>query len=146
MVMKEEKMMGWNQTCFKELDQKGMFENSGHRTRFKELLDCYGNYPFFSRGLCKCMYLSAWDEEHFVILLEVLMEMALGKEQDDRDMKEQGDALVKEHTDAENQVYRLSCAFLENESYVPDNSQELPEEIRYIIRRAMEAAEIIDSI
>lgn len=43
--------MKWKDKCFDALDEAGMFENSGHRTRFKELTDCYCNYPFFTRGL-----------------------------------------------------------------------------------------------
>ena len=35
---------------FSILDTGNMFEDSGHRTRFKELLDCYGDFPFFSKG------------------------------------------------------------------------------------------------
>ena len=71
--------MKWKDKCFDALDEAGMFENSGHRTRFKELTDCYCNYPFFTRGLCKCMYLSAWDEEHFCILLGTLADMTAGR-------------------------------------------------------------------
>ena len=72
------------------LDQSGLFEDSGHRTRFKELMDCYGHYPFFTKGLCKCMYLSAWDEEHFATILEVLSDLAIGKERDTEEMRIQG--------------------------------------------------------
>lgn len=45
--------MNFKERCILLLDEEHMFENSGHRTRFKELLDCYGDYPFFSRGLNK---------------------------------------------------------------------------------------------
>ena len=47
--------MSFATDCFAALDREKVFENSGHRTRFKELLDCYGGYPFFSKGLCKCI-------------------------------------------------------------------------------------------
>lgn len=138
--------MGWNEKCLRVLDEKGLFENFSHRTRFKELLDCYGSYPFFTKGLCKCMYLSAWDEEHFVIMLEILTDMALGREHSTRDMEERGDTLLAEQTDAEYYVYLLSSAFLGNKPYCPEYKEELPEEIAYIIRRAQEAAGIIDSV
>ena len=45
---------------FSILDQGNMFQDSGHRTRFKELLDCYADFPFFTKGLCKCMYLAEY--------------------------------------------------------------------------------------
>ena len=86
--------MSWSDKCIAALAEKKLFENSGHRTRFKELLDCYADYPFFNRGLCKCMYLSAWDEEHFCIMLETLMSMSLGQERNTDDMRIQGDVLA----------------------------------------------------
>ena len=80
---------------FSILDTGNMFEDSGHRTRFKELLDCYGDFPFFSKGLCKCMYLSAWDEEHFCIMLEILTDLSLGRETSTREMRVKGEALAQ---------------------------------------------------
>ena len=73
-------IMKWKNDYLTALDEAGLFENTGHRTRFKELMDCYAGFPFFSKGLCKCIYLSAWDDEHFAIMLETLNEMTLGQE------------------------------------------------------------------
>ena len=72
--------MNWKEQWIAALDKEHLFENSSHRTRFKELLDCFADYPFFTKGLCKCMYLSAWDEEHFCIMLSMLTEMSLEHE------------------------------------------------------------------
>lgn len=52
--------MNQKDACLFALDKAKLFESSGHRTRFKELMDCYSQFPFFTKGLCKCMYLSAW--------------------------------------------------------------------------------------
>ncbi len=136
--------MGWKEKCYQELTREGLFENAGHRARFRELIDCYSHYPFFNKGLCKCMYLSAWDEEHFVILLETLMGMAAGREKNTRDMEERGDELLKAHTDAEHYVYLLSCAFLENKPYTMPEEGKIPAETAHIIRQALRAAEVIE--
>ena len=106
--------MSWSDTCIAALAEKKLFENSSHRTRFKELLDCYSDYPFFNRGLCKCMYLSAWDEEHFCVMLETLMSMSLGKEQDTGDMRIQGDVLAGNEPTSDYYMYQLSNAFLDD--------------------------------
>ena len=90
------------------------------------------------------MYLSAWDEEHFVILLETLMGMAAGREKNTRDMEERGDELLKAHTDAEHYVYLLSCAFLENKPYTMPEEGKIPAETAHIIRQALRAAEVIE--
>lgn len=140
--------MEWKEICISELEAGKLFEDSGHRTRFQELLECYSEYPFFSRGLCKCMYLSAWDEEHFTIMLETLNIMALGRENDTDDMKLQGDVMAEEmadeHAYGDAYVFRLSGMFLEGKKGKPDGEERLSPEYQYIVRRALEAAEIID--
>lgn len=138
--------MSWQDKCFFALSAEKLFENSGHRTRFKELLDCYGDYPFFTKGLCKCMYLSSWDEEHFHIMLETLMEMSLGKDRNTGDMRIKGDILAEEQTDGEYYVYQLSNSFLDNSDFQLDRNAHIQPEILYIICRAKRAAEIIDSV
>ena len=138
--------MSWKEKCFSALDAEKMFENSGHRTRFKELVDCYCGYPFFTKGLCKCVYLSSWDEPHFCIMVETLTELSLGRETDTREMSIKGDALAEEQTDGEYYVYQLSLAFLNNTPFRLSANPDIAPEIRYIIRRALRAAEIIDSL
>ena len=131
---------------FSILDQGNMFQDSGHRTRFKELLDCYADFPFFTKGLCKCMYLSAWDDEHFCILLEILTDMSLGRETNTREMRVKGEALAEEQHNADYYVYQLSNAFLDNASYHLPEGAEIPPEIRHIISCALQAAELIDQV
>lgn len=138
--------MNWKEICFAALDREKMFEDSGHRTRFKELFDCYRDYPFFTKGLCKCIYLSAWDEKHFCIMLETLTELALGKERDTREMSAKGDSLTEEQTDNEYYIYLLSGALLNNTPYCAELPADLDDGTRYIIRRALRVSDIIDDL
>ena len=138
--------MNWKDRCFLSLDDEKLFESSGHRTRFFELLDCYGDYPFFTKGLCKCMYLSAWDEEHFAIMVEMLTSMSLGSETDTGDMRIQGDTLAEVQPDAEYYVYQLSNAFLDGRSFVLPADARIEPEQRHIIQQALKAADIIEQI
>ncbi len=138
--------MNWKDRCFLSLDEEKLFEDSGHRTRFFELLDCYSGYPFFTRGLCKCMYLSAWDEEHFAIMLETLTAMSLGRETDTADMRIQGDTLAESRPDAEYYVCQLSNAFLDNKDFILPPGAGIEPAQRHIITQALKAAQIIDSI
>lgn len=128
------------------LDQSGLFEDSGHRTRFKELMDCYSHYPFFTKGLCKCMYLSAWDEEHFAVILEVLSDLAIGRERDTEEMRLQGEALAEEHMGGEYYVYQLSNAFLDGKKFSLADDVELLPEFQYIISQALKAEKVIDQV
>lgn len=141
--------MNWKDIYFHALDSEKMFENSGHKTRFKELMDCYAGYPFFTKGLCKCIYLSAWDEDHFNIMLETLTDMTLGRERDTDEMLIKGDALAEEQQTQdinESYVYRLSIAFLEEKPFQPDQTVRLSPEYQYLVERALRAAEVIDQV
>lgn len=138
--------MSWSDKCIMALAEKKLFENSGHRTRFKELLDCYADYPFFTRGLCKCMYMSAWDEEHFCIMLETLMSMSLGRETDTGDMRIQGDILAGDEPSSDYYMYQLSNSFLDGSPFHLDPDARIDPEKRYTIRQSLRAAEVIDSV
>lgn len=138
--------MDWKDKCFAALTERNMFEDSWHKTRFKELLDCYIQSPFFSKGLCKCMYLSAWDEEHFCVMLEILMAMSLGKDEDTKEMRINGEILAEEQTGGEYYIYQLSNAFLDDAPFHLDESAVIPPEYMYIIRRALQASNIIDQL
>ncbi len=137
--------MGWKDQCVAALDEEKVFENSEHRTRFLELMDCYGGYPFFTKGLCKCMYLSAWDEEHFAILLETLMRMSLGREQNTEDMEANGEALAREEDGDEQKMYLLSCEFLEGKPCSIDLDT-VSANTAYVMKQALKAAEIIEKL
>ena len=138
--------MNWKDRVFLRLDEEKLFEDSGHRTRFWELLDCYADYPFFTKGLCKCTYLSAWDEEHFAIMLETLTSMCLGQETNTEDMRIQGDSVAEVQPDAEYYVYQLSNAFLDERPFILPEEASIEPMQRHIIEQALKAARVIDKI
>lgn len=138
----------WKDNIYRELREQHLFQNSSHQTRFKELLDCYYNTSFFTPGLCKCMYMSCWDEEHFIIMLDMLNQLKLKDNMDLNDMNENGMLMAEEEVDHPYDYYvmRLSCAFLMDQ---PFDITRLPSDLdpkgRYIIEQSLKAAVIIDS-
>lgn len=138
--------MSWNENCLTSLTKAGLFEDSGHRMRFNELIDCFSDKPFFTKGLCKCMYLSAWDEEHFAILLEMLSFMSISRDKDTSEMSIVGDSLAEEQANDETYIYRLSISYLENTDFQLDEKIQLSERTAYVISRAQQAAAIIDQV
>ena len=136
--------MSWKSTCTLALQKAGLFQDSHHLSRFKELVDCYRYYPFFTKGLCKCMYLSAWDEEHFCIMLETLAELTLGRERNTSEMKSKGACLAEASDCREYGVYQLSLSFLEGTPFCPDPVSD--PKSQYIIDRGLEASRVIDSL
>lgn len=49
--------MNQKDACLFALDKAKLFESSDHRTRFKELMDCYSQFPFFYKRSVQ-MYVS----------------------------------------------------------------------------------------
>ena len=115
--------MRWSDKCMLELTHHNLFENDEHRSRFRDLLECYSEAPFFTKGLCKCMYLSAWDNEHFAVMLDILNAMTINRQNNLDDMKDQGEVLeaAAENGELEDassaEIWKLSNAFLNNKPY-----------------------------
>lgn len=138
--------MNWNDKCMLELTHHNLFEDNAHRVRFRDLLGCYYKAPFFTRGLCKCMYLSCWDEEHFAVMLEILNEMTLEGDKNLDMMKDQGEVLAEQTEGFESLLFRLSNAFINNSYFeVPDLGVMDPEGA-HILRQALKAAEYIEEL
>lgn len=137
--------MNINYRCLRELEIKGLFETPEHRSRFSELLNCYCNYPFFNKGLCKCMYLSSWDMEHFIVMLDILNDMTIGKNHNLQLMEDNGKVLENMSDGYDRYIFQLAGAFLTSQDfqmpYVP-----IAKEGQHIIQRALEAAEVIETV
>lgn len=138
--------MNWYEKCLLDLSHHKLFENTEHRQRFRDLLTCYYTAPFFTKGLCKCMYLSSWDEEHFIVMLEVLNQMTLEGDKNLNFMKGQGEVLEQQMEGYDAEIFKLSNAFLNNKYYECPDFGDLDPEGVYIIRQALKAADLIDEL
>ena len=138
--------MTWSEKCILELAHHNLFESTQHRDRFRELLDCYFDAPFFTKGLCKCMYLSAMDEEHFLDMLTMLNQLTINGKADLSPMKENGVDVAETSEGSDADIYRLSVAFLTNTYYqTPDFTMIDPEEA-HIIRQGLLASSFIEEM
>ena len=137
--------MNINYRCLRELEIKGLFETPEHRSRFSELLNCYCNYPFFNKGLCKCMYLSSWDMEHFIVMLDILNDMTIGKNQNLQLMEDNGKVLENMSDGYDRYIFQLAGAFLTSQDFQMPHVP-IAKEGQHIIQRALEAAEVIETV
>ena len=145
--------MKWSEKCMMEMTQRNLFEDSDHQTRFRDLLDCYCDAPFFSKGLCKCMYLSAWDQIHFAQMLDILNEMVIERDSGLRMMNDNGIALEREAEGegdaAAAAIIEASFDFLNDIPYDPSRLDMLEKQVpeaAYIIQRALLAGQCIDAL
>lgn len=137
--------MNINYRCLRELEVNDLFESPDHRSRFSELLNCYCNYPFFNKGLCKCMYLSSWDMEHFTVMLDILNDMTIGRNQNLQLMEDNGKVLADTSEGYDRYIFQLAGAFLTDDDFsIPDTG--ISSEGLHIIQQALKAAEVIDAI
>ena len=145
--------MKWSEKCIMELTHRNLFENDGHRARFRDLLDCYCDAPFFTKGLCKCMYLSAWDQTHFTQILDVLNEMVLERDNALNLMRDNGMVLEQtarsEGDSTTAGILEVSKAFLNETPYDRTHLSDLEvndPETAYIIKRGLLASQCIDDL
>lgn len=138
--------MRWNEKCLMELTHRNMFEDTDHRVRFRDLVNCYYQAPFFTKGLCKCMYLSSWDEVHFAMILDILNEITLEGAKNLRLMKIQGEVLERQMTGDEAEIFKLSMAFLNNRPYELPPFDLMDAESAHIIRQSLQAAVYIEEL
>lgn len=137
--------MDLNRMCMTALSEAKLFESMEHSSRFSELISCYSGYPFFNRGIAKCMYMSSWDMEHFLLILDILNDLTISRSHDLEPMKDNGKTLEQKAEGYEKYVMQLSTCFLNEEEYVMPE-EEIAEKGRYIIVRTLEAAKIIDQV
>ena len=145
--------MKWSEKCMMELTHRNLFENDDHRARFRDLLDCYCEAPFFTKGLCKCMYLSAWNQRQFTQLLDVLNETIIEHDDGLNLMRDNGMVLEKtarEEGDSEMvAILEISKDFLNETPYGRTHLHDLEvndPEAAYIIKRGLLAEQCIDDL
>lgn len=145
--------MKWSEKCIMELTHRNLFENDEHRARFRDLLDCYCSAPFFTKGLCKCMYLSSWDQKQFAQILDVLNEMVLEGDDALNLMKDNGMVLEQsaksEGDTATACILEVSKDLLDDKPYDRSRLKGLEiqdPEIAYMLKRGLLAAQCIDDL
>ncbi len=138
---------------FKELEHQALFHDATHRQLFYEITNCYCSKSFFTPGMIKCMYMAAWDDEHFAQLLTMLSDMSLNSgDVGLHDMAENGELMAEEslvlfNNPSDACIYSLSCSYIEGEPFdaagIPDN---LNEHAKTVNSYTLKAADIIQKI
>ena len=151
--------MIWTDMCKKELQSAKLFADDRHYRRFADAVDCYCDRPFFNEGLCKCIYMSSFDRDHYNVFLQTINGIVARREKNLAFMKEMGkvtqDALEIDYEAGkispemslrEQCMYALSNAFLygkEKEYDLPLEAKECKEQWVDMFYMSKRAAEII---
>lgn len=149
--------MSWAAMCKKKLMSEGLFADDAHYQRFADAVDCYCDRPFFSEGLCKCIYMSSFDDDHYIVFLQMINGIVARRERNLASMKEQGkvnvDAIEMDYEAGkisqelslrEQCMYQLSSAFLYDRDYeLPPEAQNCKEDWVKMFYMSKQAADII---
>lgn len=149
--------MTWASMCKKRLMSAGLFADDAHYQRFADAVDCYCDRPFFSEGLCKCIYMASFDDEHYIVFLQMINGIVARRERNLASMKEQGEVNVDaiemdyeagkispELSLRERCMYQLSSAFLYNREYeLPPEARACKEDWVKLFEMSKQAAQVI---
>ncbi|HIZ43885.1 MAG TPA: hypothetical protein H9672_04060 [Firmicutes bacterium] len=140
--------MAWKDKCLRSLMDAKLFLSSAHMDRFKETWKTLKKQPFCTKGLCKCLFLSAWDQEHYQFLKDTVDEMITRKDTDTSYMLEKGRVVLDNVALSERELFKLSIQFLENEGVTPDDSclMKLAHHWVPITDNTLEAGRLIDRL
>lgn len=67
--------MSWEEKCIPALLEQRVFLSPQHFSRFESAFSFLRHQYFFTKGVCKCAILAAWDPKHFKIFMDSMQEM-----------------------------------------------------------------------
>jgi len=83
--------------------------------------------------------------EHYVIMLDILNDMSIGRSQNSDEMSDNGITMENEAEGYDRYIIQMSGAFLKNEPFeIPD--EDIEEEGLKIMHMGLRASEVIDEI
>lgn len=140
--------MAWKNDCLRSLMDADLFLSRAHMERFEETWKVLKEQPFCTKGMCKCLFLAAWDQEHYQFLKDTVDEMMAKKETDTSYMLEKGRIILGNVALSERKLFKLSILFLEEEGKTPDESclLRLAHHWVPITDNTLEAGRLLDSL
>lgn len=112
--------MDWRDYCIEEIAKHRCFVSALHKKRFIEMFDMVQDEPFFTKEVCKCLFLAAWERKYTDEIESVLQEMIDKNAMDTQILINRARNKVVSPYEAE--IYKLERNFLENPGETPDES------------------------
>jgi len=140
--------MKWLDKCESALIDSHIFLSHQHLSRFQEAFKLIKNQPFITKGLVKCLFLSAWDQEHFNIFMDVIYQLIHYNERNLDRMLEIGRGYAERSKASEKIFYTLAIEFLLHPDQTPSESFILKMSTSWIgiADSTLEASYIIDKL
>lgn len=138
--------MDWRDYCVDEMAKHRCFSSAMHKKRFIEMFEMVQSEPFFTREICKCLFLAAWDRKYTNEMEEILNKLIAENVMDARRLA--GTRKYRSITPNEKEIYKLAQEFLENPGETPDESCLIKLSKAWIPLGdcALQVSEILDSL
>lgn len=118
----EEVIMDWRDYCIEELAKHRCFVSAMHKLRFIEMHEMAAAEPFFSKGLCKCLFLAAWDQKDTENMKQILAQMAESGEGNAEQVLSVWHYDSPRVSSNQKAVYELARDFIQKPGETPDES------------------------
>jgi len=140
--------MKWLDKCETALIDSHIFLSHQHITRFQDAFKLIKNQPFINKGLIKCLFLSAWDQEHFNVFMDVIHQLIQNNDTNLDRMIEIGQDYVQRSKASEKLFYAMALEFLLHPDQTPSESLMLKMSASWIgiADSTLEASYIIDKL
>jgi len=138
----------WLDKCESALIDSRIFLSHQHITRFQDAFKLIKNQPFINKGLVKCLFLSAWDQEHFNVFMDVIHQLIQNNDTNLDGMIEIGQDYVQRSKASEKLFYAMAVEFLLHPDQTPSESLMLKMSASWIgiADSTLEASYIIDKL
>lgn len=140
--------MNWLDKCESALTSAHIFLSHSHLSRFVQAFQVLKQQPFVTKGLCKCAFLSAWDQEHFDVFMDMVNELITNNDTNLDRMIQAGKEYIRNSKSNEKILYTLAHEFLLYPDQTPSESfiLELSSAWIAIGDSTLEASYIIDQL
>lgn len=140
--------MKWLDKCESALIDSHIFLSHQHITRFQEAFKLINDQPFISKGLVKCLFLSAWDQEHFNVFMDTIHQLIQNNDTNLDRMIEIDQDHVHRTKASEKIFYAMAIEFLLYPDQTPSESFMLKMSASWIgiADATLEASYIIDKL
>lgn len=114
--------MSWEEKCIPALLNQGVFLSPQHFSRFETAFAYLRHQPFFTKGVCKCAVLAAWDQPNYDFFMSTMHEMADRKDITPDYMLKKGELLVHDPDPNRGLLFQLSVDFLKYPGQTPSEN------------------------
>lgn len=114
--------MNWEEQCVPALVEQRVFLSPQHFSRFETAFGFLRNQRFFTKGLCKCAVLAAWDQKNFMTFMDVMHQMEEQKVTNAAPLVEYARNLIQDPDPSMSLFARLSVDFLTKPNQTPSET------------------------